>query len=413
MYTASYSMSIHKGDGLNTQKLPVIEREQLQIVQRLLQDLRDSNHPAADTLTAAWAIELFLQGDRPLDEVAAASGVPSGTIQQLIQQRHLSFLLDTTRQTPTTATEPDTPVISVVLPIYNEADNIPELFRRLTVTLEAIDSCEIIFVNDGSFDNSEQIISELKAQHGALVRLISLSRNFGHQAAITAGIDFSRGRAVVLMDADLQDPPELLSSMIEQWKQGYHVVYAVREKRQEGVLKKSAYFFFYRLLRLLAEIDVPLDSGDFCLMDREVVEHLKRLPERTRFLRGLRSWVGFNQCAVHYERSARYKGKPKYTTRKLVKLAVDGLLSFSSAPLRLASYIGFMASLTGIAYLAYAVYAKLTNGAVPVGWTSTVALILIMGGAQLLLLGILGEYVARIYEESKERPHYVVRKIVD
>ncbi len=301
------------------------------------------------------------------------------------------------------------PEVSVVLPVYNEAENLPELYRRLARVLD--EASEVIFVNDGSVDNSAELIRELHRQDPR-IKLISFSRNFGHQAAITAGIDHSRGKAVILMDADLQDPPEVLLRMLEQWRAGAEVVYAVRHKRKESIFKRAAYFTFYRLLQLVSNIDIPLDSGDFCLLDRRVVEQLKRLPERNRFLRGLRSWVGFHQVALHYEREARHAGEAKYTFRKLVRLALDGILSFSSFPLRLSTYAGLLTCCAGVLYLAYALVAYFAQGHSPQGWTSLTVLILLIGGVQLVLLGAIGEYIARIYEETKQRPNYIVKELI-
>lgn len=307
--------------------------------------------------------------------------------------------------------------LSVVLPVFNEAENIPELYGRLCRVLADLEAStgrkgiEILFVNDGSSDASAELIAKLR-QQDARVRLISFSRNFGHQAAISAGIDHSSGKAVILMDADLQDPPELLRQMLELWRSGAQVVYTVRHKRKESFFKRSAYFTFYRLLQLVSNIDIPLDSGDFCLMDRQVVDQIKSLPEKHRFLRGLRSWIGFRQVALHYEREERYAGKTKYTLRKLVRLALDGILSFSSFPLRLATYSGLVTSLAGCIYLTYTIGHYLRGGVAPPGWTSLIVLVLLIGGVQLILLGAIGEYIARIYDETKRRPNYIVREFL-
>ncbi len=216
----------------------------------------------------------------------------------------------------------------------------------------------------------------------------------------------------MLLDADLQDPPELLGAMIDKWREGFHVVYAVRRKRRENMAKRACYFVFYRVLRALADIEIPLDSGDFCLMDRVVVDHLKSLPERNRFLRGLRSWLGFEQFALPYDRQARAHGEPKYTLRKLIKLALDGLISFSSFPLRAAAYLGVATSLAGFCYLAYALALRLLGDSMPPGWASIIAVLLLLGGTQLIVLGVLGEYIARIYDESKQRPGYIVAEFL-
>jgi dolichol-phosphate mannosyltransferase len=298
------------------------------------------------------------------------------------------------------------PRISVVIPVYNEEENLPVLYDRLVAALRPFGPYEILFVDDGSHDGSAGIVSELERRDPG-VRLLTFSRNFGHQAALSGGLDHARGQAVVLMDADLQDPPELLSRLVEQWEEGYQLVYAVRDKRDEGVAKRATARLFYRALRAVAEVDIPVDTGDFCLMDRQVVDELCRLPEQNRFLRGLRSWVGFRQIGVPYERPARHAGEVKYTVRKMLKLAVDGLLSFTSLPLRLASYLGFLTAAAGIVYLAVAVLTRLA-GSTTSGWASLVALILVVGGAQLIVTGVLGSYVARIYDETKGRPMYIV-----
>jgi dolichol-phosphate mannosyltransferase len=218
----------------------------------------------------------------------------------------------------------------------------------------------------------------------------------------------ARGRAVCFMDADLQDPPELLGKLLDEWRNGHEVVYAIRRSRKEGLAKRAAYRGFYRLYRRLANIDVPVDSGDFALLDRKVVDELLALPEHNRFLRGLRSWVGYRQIGVEYDRDARNAGEPKYTTRRLFRLALDGLLSFSAAPLRLASYLGILVALVGGVYIAWAVVWGLFFGGVPKGWTSIIAVVLIVGGMELVVVGVLGEYVARIYDETKARPNYLV-----
>lgn len=303
------------------------------------------------------------------------------------------------------------PELTIVLPIFNEEANIPELYRRLCQAFNCIElarNVEILFVDDGSSDASATLITRLHKEDPR-VRLLSFSRNFGHQAAITAGIDYSYGQAIVLMDADLQDPPELLLQMIEQWRNGAEVVYAVRHKRKESIFKRLSYFTFYRLLQLISNIDIPLDSGDFCLMDRRVAEQIKALPEKNRFLRGLRSWVGYRQVAVHYEREARYAGEAKYTFRKLFRLALDGILSFSSFPLRLATYVGLLTCAAGVMYLGYIMAFRFVGGIAPQGWTSLIALVLLIGGVQLIILGAIGEYIARIYDETKQRPNYIVR----
>lgn len=302
---------------------------------------------------------------------------------------------------------PEGPLISVVLPMYNEEDNLAPLLERLVPVLAGMGTYEVIFVNDGSRDRSCEIVLAARAQNPS-VRLIDLSRNFGHQAALSAGLEYSTGRAVFLMDCDLQDPPEVLPEFVAAWKAGSDVVYAVREKRKEGPLKRMAYFLFYRMLRKIANIDIPLDSGDFCLMDRKVVDAMLALPEKNRFLRGLRSWVGFRQTPLRYERAARHAGEPKYSFSKLLRLAMDGLISFTKAPLQMAVHLGLAAAGAGLVYLLYILGVKLLGIRVPVGWSSLVAIVLLMGGIQLVILGVLGEYIGRIFDETKNRPNFVV-----
>jgi polyisoprenyl-phosphate glycosyltransferase len=307
------------------------------------------------------------------------------------------------------------PLLSVVIPIYNEQATLAELYRRLTHVLSenlAELAYEIVFVNDGSTDGSIQILSELYADDPT-VKVVNLSRNFGHQAALTAGLDYANGDAVVCMDGDVQDPPEIIPTLVERWRNGNDVVYAVRKLRKEGLIKRGCYAAFYRLLRRLSMVSIPLNAGDFALMDRRVVDCLKALPERSRFIRGLRTWVGFRQAAVEYEREKRFAGVPKYTWSKLVHLAVNGLLSFSALPLRMATAVGFMISFFSLLGIIVALYLRLfTDLAIP-GWTTTVIPILVLGGIQLLSIGILGEYIAQIFDEVKQRPLYLVDRILD
>src|SRR5215510_2716512 len=305
------------------------------------------------------------------------------------------------------------PTISVILPVYNERETLPELKSRLTPILEGAvgGSFEVLFVDDGSRDGSDLIIDGFHDRDPRF-KAIHFSLNFGHQAALQAGLDATSGDVVALMDADLQDPPELLERFIELWRQGYDVVYAVRRKRKEGFLKRAAYAVFYRTMKAISEIDVPLDAGDFCLMDRRVVDTLISLRERNRFLRGLRSWVGFRQIGVEYERDARHAGDPKYTLRKLVGLALSGYIGFSAAPLRMAMWLGLSAAGTGFLIAAWAVFTKLAGVYSPTGWASTIAVIMFIGGVQLLMLGVIGEYLSRVYDEVRQRPLYIVRSRV-
>jgi polyisoprenyl-phosphate glycosyltransferase len=303
------------------------------------------------------------------------------------------------------------PELSVVVPLYNEEENVKELYRRLVCSLEALDLCfELVFVNDGSKDSTPRLLDDLQATDKRVVA-IHLSRNFGHQPAVSAGLDYAAGHAVIIMDGDLQDPPEVLGEFVQRWREGAEVVYAIRKKRKENWFKRCGYFVFYRLLRAISDIDIPLDSGDFCLMDRKVVDVLQHLPERQRFVRGLRTFVGFNQVGHSYERAAREAGEPKYTFRALVRLAVDGLVSFSGYPLRLVTYFGFFSATLGMGLSVWACVDALSNQATPRGWASTMIVVLFMGSIQLISLGIIGEYIRRIFLEIKGRPTYIIRDV--
>ena len=304
------------------------------------------------------------------------------------------------------------PTLSVVIPIFNEQETLEALYERLSSSLGVLgEDYEVIFVNDGSRDGSERILREFHARDPRY-RSIHFSRNFGHQTAITCGLDHARGRAVVAMDGDLQDPPEVLRDLLARWREGYDVVYAVRQKRKEGVIKRSAYKAFYWLLRRVSYLDIPLDSGDFSLIDRRVIDILKEMPERNRFVRGLRTWAGFRQIGYEYAREARFAGESKYNLAKLMKLAFDGLVSYSYVPLRLVSNVGMLVSATALAYMGYLLLSRVFGGTPIAGWTSTVVIMLFLGGVQLLSLGVIGEYVGRIFEEVKHRPHYVIRERV-
>jgi dolichol-phosphate mannosyltransferase len=309
------------------------------------------------------------------------------------------------------ATGAAAPQISVVIPAYNEQENIPLLYERLVAALEGLgESFEIVVVNDGSRDRTLAILHELAARDQRFVA-VDLARNFGHQIAISAGMAQARGQAVIIMDADLQDPPEVLGQFIARWREGFEVVYAIREKRKEGLLKRAAYSGFYRLLKRVAQIDIPLDAGDFCIMDRKVVDLLVRMPERNRFVRGIRSWVGFRQVGLAYERQARHAGRPKYTLTRLIYLALDGLISFSFLPLRLISIAGIVVSLLSTLIAAFYAVQKLTVGLNPPGFATIVVAIFFFAGVQLITLGVIGEYIGRIFEEVKNRPLYVIREV--
>ncbi|MBP2002506.1 dolichol-phosphate mannosyltransferase [Paenibacillus shirakamiensis] len=300
---------------------------------------------------------------------------------------------------------------SIIIPMYNEEAVIQETYRRIKKVMSTTgDTYELIFVNDGSKDQSAEMIKDYSCWDET-VRLIDFSRNFGHQIAVTAGMDYASGEAVVIIDADLQDPPELILQMIAKWKEGYEVVYAKRIKRSgETFFKKTSASLFYRVLRATTEIDIPVDTGDFRLMDRKVVEEMKRLPEKNRFVRGLVSWVGFRQTPVEYERDERLAGETKYPLKKMIKLSLDGIMSFSYKPLKLAGYLGMALSAFGFVYLLYVLYLAIFTHATSKGWPSLVGITLIFDGAVLIMLGVLGEYIGRIYDETKGRPLYIVRE---
>jgi len=314
-----------------------------------------------------------------------------------------------------TSTDRVAPDLGVVIPAHNEEQNVPTLVGELTQVLDAAGcSFELLFVDDGSTDRTAAIIREL-AQADRRVRGLILTRNFGHQAAISIGLMHVRGRAIGIMDSDLQDRPVDTVALYNAWKAaGADVAYAVRRSRQEGRAKQLAYQAFYRILSRLARISIPLDSGDFCVMSRPFVDQLNSLPERLRFVRGLRSWVGGKQIAVLVDRDARRAGTPKYTTSKLVRLAIDGLVSFSDVPLRLASVTGFAVSALAALGIVVVLVWKMT-GKLPAGaGVATIALsILFLGGVQLVTAGILGEYVGRIFDEVKRRPVALVAEYVD
>lgn len=298
---------------------------------------------------------------------------------------------------------------SVIIPVYNEEANVQALYDRLSTVMAGMHpEYELIFINDGSRDRTIFLVKEL-AEKDARVRFIDLSRNFGHQIAVTAGLDACRGKRVVIIDADLQDPPELILEMDQKMNEGFQVVYARRRRREgESFAKLLTARLFYRILANIASIDIPLDTGDFRIMDRKVVDVLKAMPEQNKFLRGQISWIGFRQTFVEYDRSERHGGKTGYTYAKMFRFALDGITSFSDAPLRLASWMGFVVS--GFAFLAlvYALYGKLVlHQSVP-GWASIIVSVLFLGGIQLISLGFIGEYLSRISNNVKQRPLYIV-----
>lgn len=303
---------------------------------------------------------------------------------------------------------------SIIIPMFNEEAVIQETYRRIKKVMGLTGEVyELIFVNDGSIDNCAQMIEEYSYWDES-VKLIDLSRNFGHQIAITAGMDYALGDAVVIIDADLQDPPELILDMIAEWKKGYEVVYAKRIKRNgESLFKKWTASLFYRVLRYSTDISIPVDTGDFRLIDRKVCEELKRLPEKNRFVRGLVSWVGFRQKAIEYERDERLAGETKYPLKRMIKLSLDGITSFSYKPLKLAGYLGALLSASGFLYLMYVLYLVIFTDSVVKGWASMIGITLTFNGFVLIMLGILGEYVGRIYDETKGRPLYIVQEFYE
>lgn len=304
-------------------------------------------------------------------------------------------------------------LISVVIPIYNEEAIIPELHRRLSSVMAAMpETYELVFVNDGSRDRSVELLRDL-AGRDPHSRLVNLSRNFGHQIAITAGMDLAQGDAVVIIDADLQDPPEVIPELAAKWREGFDVVYAVREQRQgESLFKRVTAAGFYRLISKITNVDIPVDTGDFRLMSRTAVEGLKRVREKNRFVRGLVAWLGFKQTGVKFVRHERFAGETKYPLKKMLKFAFDGITSFSFLPLQLATYLGFLVSVASFLGILYVVYLRIFAHATIVGWASLMAVLLFLGGVQLITIGIIGEYIGRIYEEVKGRPLYLTQEVL-
>ena len=303
-------------------------------------------------------------------------------------------------------------LLSIVVPCFNEAEVLWEAHGRLLQTLRQLDGLdfEIIYVDDGSRDATPDMLREIQA-FDPRTRTLRFSRNFGHQTAVTAGLEHASGDAVVLIDADLQDPPELIAEMVARWREGYHVAYGVRTDREgETRFKLATAKAFYRLLNRLSETEIPLDTGDFRLMDRTVVDALRAMPERDRFVRGMVAWAGFRQIAVPYRRAARFAGESKYPFLKMLRFALDGLTSFSRAPLRLATWMGFLVSGVALAAITYALFLRLFTNNWVTGWTALFIAVLFVGGAQLLSLGVIGEYIGRIYGETKRRPLYLVEE---
>jgi len=315
--------------------------------------------------------------------------------EQLIASEHASLAL-----------------LSIIIPCYNEEQVIAETISRMTKFCSELSDldAELIFIDDGSQDRTLSLLRNYAAQDSR-IKVICFARNFGHQIAITAGIDAARGDAVVLIDADLQDPPEVIHQMIEKWRAGYDVVYGTRTARKgESIFKRSSARGFYRLLNKLSDVPIPLDTGDFRLMTRPIVDSLKAMPERDRFVRGMVSWIGFKQIAIPYKRAERFAGQSKYPLRKMLRFAMDGILSFSTRPLQMSIGLGMLAACIAMGGIVYAIGMRIFTDTWVEGWTALMIAILFLGGVQLICVGILGEYIGRIYNEVKQRPLYVVEE---
>lgn len=304
-------------------------------------------------------------------------------------------------------------LISLVLPIHNEEGNIRELCDRSKKVLSELGNYEIIFVNDGSRDNSLEILADI-CEKDKNIKLIDFSRNFGHQMAITAGIKNASGQSVVVMDSDLQDPPEVIRDLFAKWREGFEVVQAKRKTRKDGLIKKITAFIFYRIMKRLASVDITEDAGDFYLMDRRAVKAMNEIEESSRFMRGLVGWVGFKRTHIFFDRTDRKSGKTAYSFKKMIKLAIDGITSFSHLPLKLATYLGLLSVLIGFVLGVYAIYQKIYFPQTTAqGWTSLILTVLFLGGIQLMMLGMIGEYIGRIYTETKKRPLYIVKQKIN
>lgn len=301
------------------------------------------------------------------------------------------------------------PVFSIVVPVYNETDCIQELYKRVSSVMNSLnESWELVIIDDGSSDGSTDQIRALASKEKN-VRAVIFARNFGHQIAVTAGLDYSLGQAIIIIDADLQDPPEVILDLIQKWREGYQVVYAVREDREgESWFKKATASFFYRLISRITDVKIPLDTGDFRLMDRKVVSVLNSMHEKHRFLRGMSAWVGFKSIGVKYRRAARFAGETKYPLKKMILLALNAITGFSYFPLQLATYVGFIAAGISILIIPVVIIMRLVGSQAFFGQASTLLAVLFLGGVQLICLGILGEYIGRIYDEVKDRPLYIV-----
>lgn len=307
----------------------------------------------------------------------------------------------------------ENPVISIVAPLYNEQEALPLLVARLNALMDSTNlSIEVVLVDDGSRDKTPMLMQQL-ALSDARYSCVFLSRNHGHQLALTAGLSVAIGsEAIMVIDGDLQDPPELLTEFYAKMQEGYDVVYAVRKKRKEGVVKKSAYFLFYRLMKSISYIEIPLDSGDFSLISRRVVDILNKMPEESRYIRGMRSWIGFKQVGVEYERSERAAGEAKYDFRMLFKLAYNGIFNFSEFPIKFVTSIGFGAIVLALVYFVITLIKKITQDTVPEGFIALLFVIVLFSGIQLIALGLIGEYVLRIFFQSKNRPLFIIKQVI-
>lgn len=308
-------------------------------------------------------------------------------------------------------------MLSIVIPVFNEQENIPNLYDRIVSSSPSWNlPFEVILVNDGSIDNTLSLLQQVSKKDSRF-KFISFSRNFGHQTAVSAGLRYSKGDVVAVMDADLQDPPEELHRFLDKWRERYQVIYGIRTKRKENIFKRSAYYIFYRILAWCSSIDIPLDSGDFCVMDKVIVDYLNAMPERNRFVRGLRSWIGYRQIGIPYERQRRFAGDVKYTFQKLVRLAFDGVINFSYRPLQISGALGLIVCLLSFIGIIFFVIHRIIGfkifGYSPQdipGFTSLILAVLFIGGVQLFTMGLFGEYLGRIFDEVKQRPLYIVKE---
>jgi glycosyltransferase involved in cell wall biosynthesis len=333
-----------------------------------------------------------------------ASSLPFQTCLSSPQPSHYYFDMPNRR--------PPDPLLGLVIPCHNEEAVLPRLLAALEGLPRMCRSrINILFVDDGSADRSFELIFEASC-HNPAIACIRLSRNFGHQIAVRAGLQHIEADAIGVIDADMQDPLEVLVEMFEKWREGYDVVYGIRQNRKEGILLRGSYALFYRLLKKVAQVDIPLDAGDFSIMDRRVVEVLRRMPEQAPFIRGLRGWVGFNQIGLPYSRGGRAAGESKYSVSRLVELAIQGLVSFSAVPLRLAAWMGLLCSGVGFILTIWALVSATILDHTPPGWASLAVIILFFGGIQLIVLGILGEYIGRIFEQVKNRPLFVIDRSI-